>query len=392
MQIRRSPILSREERSVNVGEHELLRVIDRLYATAVGEANWNSALMGVTGLFGGAGAGVLDVDPQLGQMGDFAAYGCDRDQARSIGDLLRINPRMHYSASAPVGHVAYDGLFITEREMDRHEFYDALNTFSGFRYFLGSKLSEDRAGSAYAALHFGPSHGHPSKFEIDLFGLLTKHVRNAWRLCKSNGAADANLPPFLCERVPWGIVTIDHQGRIVTMNARAERMTAAGDGLRTSGRKLQAWKAAENRSLQKLIGATMRARDRRTLEAGGALRVARPSGRAEYVVQVFPNIRNGRQCDVQPAVVIYITDPENPQPIPNHHLVSAFGLSEREALLASLLARGESLAKAASIMRVSRNTARNHLQSVFRKTATNSQAGLQRILRTLVTVESKCRS
>jgi DNA-binding CsgD family transcriptional regulator len=65
-------------------------------------------------------------------------------------------------------------------------------------------------------------------------------------------------------------------------------------------------------------------------------------------------------------------------------LSSAFNLSRREAELASLLLRGDSLARAAECLAMSRNTARNHLQAIFRKTRTNSQSGLIRLLGLLV--------
>ena len=51
-----------------------------------------------------------------------------------------------------------------------------------------------------------------------------------------------------------------------------------------------------------------------------------------------------------------------------------FGLSEREADLAIELVRATSLAHAADRAGMALNTARNHLQSIFRKSGVSSQA------------------
>ncbi len=51
-----------------------------------------------------------------------------------------------------------------------------------------------------------------------------------------------------------------------------------------------------------------------------------------------------------------------------------FGLTDREADLAVELARCASLAQAAANCGMAGNTARNHLQSIFRKSGASSQA------------------
>jgi DNA-binding CsgD family transcriptional regulator len=105
------------------------------------------------------------------------------------------------------------------------------------------------------------------------------------------------------------------------------------------------------------------------------------------VLQVLPNIRGRLDGRAVPAAIIYVSDPLLRVEPDRHVLSTAFDLSRREADLAALLLRGDSLAQAAERLAMSRNTARNHLQAIFRKTQTNSQAGLIRLLGFLVPVD-----
>jgi DNA-binding CsgD family transcriptional regulator len=357
---------------------DLLEVVDRLYAAALGEARWPDVLRGVTQFFDAAGLCVFDVDRRRGALVKWQAHGLDEGTDEYVAHINAIDPRMKFSMRRPAGHIAFDARFISEREMDRHEFYDWQFRRSGVRYFLGSRMRDEGDVSSMIGLNFTPGHGPPSEHDIQTFTIVRNHVRNAWLLWSRRDHGPIELPGFLSERVPWGVVTLDARGRILAMNGQAERIAAANDGLRVERGHLVAAQPAENRVLQGLVAAVLRAQASPALHEGGAVLVARP-GLPGYVVQVLPNIRVGKS-GAGPAAIIYISDPLMPATPDRNVLVSAFGLTPREADLALLMLRGDSLADAADSLAIARNTARNHLQAIFRKTGTNSQAGLIRVL------------
>ena len=367
-------------------EKDLLEVIDHLYAAALGEERWPAALQMVTRFFDGAGVCVFDVDRRRQQLVNWQAYGLDEGMNDYVAHINAIDPRMRFSMQRPAGHIAWEARFITEREMDRHEFYDWQMRASGVRYFLGSRMRDEGDLSSMIGLNFTPKHGHPSERDIKTFAIVRNHVRNAWQIWNRRGHDDHELPAFLSERVPWGIITLDARGRILAMNSHAANMVAADDGLRVERGQLMVWKPAENRALQALVAAVLEASSAPAGRKGGALPVARRSGLPGYVLQVLPNIRSRLDGGAAPAAIIYVSDPLLRAEPDRHVLASAFDLSPREADLAALLLRGDSLAQAAERLAMSRNTARNHLQAIFRKTRTNSQPGLIRLLGFLVPV------
>jgi DNA-binding CsgD family transcriptional regulator len=364
-------------------EKDLLDLIDRLYAAAAGEQQWSAALKNAIDFFHGVGVCLCDMDWRRRQIDEWHAHGLP-DMGTYAAHVNAIDPRIKFSMHRPADHIAWDALFITEREMDRHEFYDWQLRLSGARYFVGSRMRDDGDLSSMLAMNFTPQHGPPSERDIETFAIVRNHVRNAWLLRSKRDERLSRLPAFLSERLPWGVITLDLHSRILALNGQAEKIAAAKDGLRIERGQLVAWKSAENRSLQQLIGNVLRAAADPVAHKAGALLVARRSGLPGYILQVLPNIRNGLDNGGSPAVIIYISDPLLRAEPDLHVLSSAFNLSRREADLAALLLRGDSLTRAAEQLAMSRNMARNHLQAIFRKTRTNSQSSLIRLLGFLV--------
>jgi DNA-binding CsgD family transcriptional regulator len=84
------------------------------------------------------------------------------------------------------------------------------------------------------------------------------------------------------------------------------------------------------------------------------------------------------------ACVIHLHDPAALL-VPSHETLQAvFGLTQREADLAVELVRFADLAAAATEAGMAFNTARVHLQNIFRKCAVSSQVQLVRLFSNLV--------
>src|SRR5262245_14240463 len=179
-------------------ERDLLDVIDRLYAAAAGEEPWPAALERVADFFHGVGICLFDIDWHRGQIDEWHAHGLP-EMGTYAAHVNAIDPRIKFSMLHPADHIAWDARFITEREMDRHEFYDWQKRLSGARYFLGSRMRDDGNRSSMVAVNFTPKHGPPSKRDIDTFAIVRNHVRNAWLLRSKREERLSRLPAFLSE-------------------------------------------------------------------------------------------------------------------------------------------------------------------------------------------------
>jgi DNA-binding CsgD family transcriptional regulator len=113
----------------------------------------------------------------------------------------------------------------------------------------------------------------------------------------------------------------------------------------------------------------------------GAVRLSRRSGRAPYIVTVYPLVRS--QCFLAPSsasALLTIVDPVGGAAMPAGIYREVFGLSPREAELAALLMAGHSIESAATNLRIRLPTARIHMRQILAKTGTARQSDVVRLL------------
>ncbi len=159
------------------------------------------------------------------------------------------------------------------------------------------------------------------------------------------------------------------------MNDAAAAILAAGDGLVFSEGDFVTRRGPETRRLQAMIGDAIASSRGNADRPGGLMLITRPSGLRPYVLRVMPAPPVERFLSRHDAAcVIYLQNLAAASAPSKASLGATFGLTEREADLAIELVRSTNLAQAAQNARMAVNTARNHLQSIFRKTGTTSQA------------------
>ena len=79
------------------------------------------------------------------------------------------------------------------------------------------------------------------------------------------------------DRLPVGVVLVDGQGRVITMNVAAEEITLLADGLGVTAGVLRAATSHETAALAGLIASAAATGSGQGLEPGGAMAVSRPS-------------------------------------------------------------------------------------------------------------------
>lgn len=184
----------------------------------------------------------------------------------------------------------------------------------------------------------------------------------------------------LLDRNPAAMLLLDGHERVVYANRRARELCTAGDGIELVAGKVSLTRSDDDQHLRRMLSDV-----RADPCAGGALRIARPSGKRAYVAVVARAARSHRAVPApQPATCIVISDPDGHAPLPSERLRAAFGLTDAEARLAALLGAGEDLRSAASEIGITYGTARARLAGIFEKTQTRRQGELIKILLTTV--------
>ncbi|MGO4562132.1 LuxR C-terminal-related transcriptional regulator [Rhizobiales bacterium 3FA27D7] len=165
-----------------------------------------------------------------------------------------------------------------------------------------------------------------------------------------------------------GVIFLDAQRRILHVNSAAETIFARTGQLLTMPAMLWGGGGMESRRLAQIIdessGAITLVRSEMALPlAVRALRMPAPEGGAI----AFPR---------KTATILFVSDPNRPAPAGIAGLCAAFGLTPRETDIVALLVAGEGPADIAARLGISLGNVRGHLNRIFGKTGTGSQAQL----------------
>jgi DNA-binding CsgD family transcriptional regulator len=191
--------------------------------------------------------------------------------------------------------------------------------------------------------------------------------------CKFAPRGSALSGEVLQQCIPWGILIIDQQRRIVFANPRARAFLDAKSGLEERNGKVHVERANTDRSLGELVHRAAGASPT-TIFAEETVGVPDRQGNTRYAVKVI----RCRTDQGEAAALLIITDLLSSVHVSRAAVTKVFHLSDREAELAELFASGLRIDAIALRMGIAVNTARIHLRNVFTKTGCASQIALAR--------------
>jgi DNA-binding CsgD family transcriptional regulator len=183
--------------------------------------------------------------------------------------------------------------------------------------------------------------------------------------------------------LPFGVVIVQHDMAVVTMNAAAEALLSRAGSPLSLTRGVLVIDPPARDLLQHHIREACRLRHGVAPGLGGDVMLRSGEGPvANFAVTVGPLAVGGRGLFVDPCAVLFVREISLGLPPGFEDQIQAlFQLTPREAGLACALASGLSLKQAAAEANIRFSTARSYLDIIFRKTATKQQSQLVALLR-----------
>ncbi len=354
-----------------MGELEtILDVVRRIHLAGSDPASWPDALKSVTDLVGGHGASFEVQDAHTLAHTQFYSHGL-----AAVGDYLEhyapLTKRLPFSMRQASGTVFHEGMFTTEREMDRDPFYMEFLAGYDMRYFLGGTVHSSADTHVLVGVQRSPRQDLPSEHESRLFKLLMPHLAQSlgtMQLLQGSAIARQTLEDALAWLVD-GVLVLDRAGTVLHANPAAMAMTSMG-ALQLRGNQLQFTDADAARRFGDALTRLSATDDP---EAGDAEFVVRRAGAPPLSLAVRP-VAN----DHTPAAfaAVYLHDPLHDRTDDARSLRSAFGLTAAEAKLAVALTAGVSPEDYAERERISANTVYTHLRHLKDKCGQSRMVGL----------------
>jgi DNA-binding CsgD family transcriptional regulator len=213
---------------------------------------------------------------------------------------------------------------------------------------------------------------------------IIPHLRNAVRIRERmmELATTVSLSRQLLQHLSFGVAVIDDTLRVVLHNLSGEKW------LRSLGPKRR-W-AHRHPGLGAAFQDLIRAACRSGAQASTRARILADNGESSCVMVVLP-LPAAHRFSVawqRPAALVTFYEPERVSKILGKVLREIYGLSNSEVRLAMKMAAGRRLQDVGAELAITRETTRSTLKSVFRKTGTNSQSQLVRLLTLLSTIDA----
>ena len=370
-------------------DQAILSALDLIYAAATDENLWPDVIRRVVALAESQAVSfcVLDSSNALRHpifhYLNFESRSVDRDRFMSeyLGDggMMERDPTVQHIVANPNQRLVLDSSLLTDREKNLSDYYSWHSSFSDTRYRMAGMISPAPHIHSGITVHRIKQLGEYENSHIEKFQFLLPHIERAVTIGYQLGTLGAlqKASTELLDANHRAIIFLGRDGRVLFANRAASEIAAAGDGLTLSGEGLALLRGTDHTKLQRLLGEALRYEGRST----GVMQAERPSGRRPFSILVAPLSReNSLMTAVQPAICVVITDPERQVSPPDESFRRLFGLTPSQARLAARLALGEGLHEAAASLNIAYSTARTQLSVIFRKTGTNRQGELVRLL------------
>ncbi|MGH6643211.1 MAG: helix-turn-helix transcriptional regulator [Bradyrhizobium sp.] len=351
----------------------LQSISNRLGDAVIDPAMWPVLMQDICSASGAMGACLLQSDVRTP---DVPMTDSAREYFKSYFDNHHHETDIRAARAVPLllaGHRAVNDqdIFTSEAEMLRDPLYAHLNGF-GLRWFTAVGFF---AGPALWGFSIQRTIGEGAFEESEKMALasLSQRLTETATLSTSVGRAVLSNVTNALGFIKRPAIAIDRFGAVLDVNATAE-VILGRDDISIVGRRLvipdKRAQSAFNAFLDRLRTAT-------DLDAlAVAPIVIRRDGKLPVVIRVLSVDGAARSPFLGARAILIFSGFDEGEAEQLAMLRQAFQLTPSEARISLCLAAGKSLEEAAQEMTIAQETARSHLKSVFRKTATHRQGEL----------------
>lgn len=215
-----------------------------------------------------------------------------------------------------------------------------------------------------------------------LYPVLARYIR-LWWLHRTERHLVHALSSAL-DLTDNGLILLSRSGEMLLANYKATTLLDGKDGLHRCDGSISAWRSQDGLRLHAAVRHAVHCNANGYAGDGESPHAAivaldRRVGHRKLLVAVVA-VRHPAIDSYDPAVIVYILDPQPDVGGLLSPVCTVYGLSASETRLVHQLARGLSLSEAAIEMRVQPHTARTYLKQVFAKTNTHRQSDLMRVV------------
>jgi DNA-binding CsgD family transcriptional regulator len=349
-----------------------------------GEAGWPDVARSFGERVPGSFVAMIGQSENRPTLNHMSTYNLDPDFGRSFADYYaQINPWDRVWASMKPMDILITEDTAPARQFSNSPFYeDWLKPLGRFDAGAGLQIRHGGSDRIYLSVHYDPdahdAYG-PALNEIyrgirghlDRSALLAKKLAGSHETALSQAALSGHGGDCA--------VVIDQDMRIMDCNASAQTALSVGAVLSSFSGRLRIGRTADTTALRQMVS---------VLGGGGALDSTRRFIQFEdrsYLARLFvlPPVPMSfaSMFAARRLFLVLVRDLTAVNDgLSDKEFSAAFGLTAAEWAMCEILVAGGTIERAAELLGIARDTARQRLKSIFRKTDTNRQAQLVALL------------
>jgi len=363
-------------------------LVSCIYDMALGHSTWESILDILHASFPDCLIMVSGDDLVRRRNIAFAHRGLSSAAASAyVASFAALNPWLAGQGEAAPGQIFHDEQLVPRDVAQQSRFYlEWLSRQGDFGAATGMVLVRQGARQLTLEIRYSPKDQTGIRERATaVLNDAVQHFRRAFEIAdRSRLTAGDGYLDGVVEDLPFAVFFVNEDLRIQYSNFQAQAMRRGGEGpFSSADGVLRAMDAEADAALRQLVQRTITLKRAPT----SVLQVARPGADERYFAIARLAGRGGRHfqlhdaiLDPGPLVMLVVHGSGEMASLPTDLLWRAFSLTESEGELAEALLQGETLADFAKVRAVSKQTLRNQLVGVMRKTGTRRQSELVALL------------
>lgn len=358
-----------------------------IYDMALGRSNWDGILDILSAQFPGCLVLVSGDDLVNRTNIVFSQRGLTPTAVSAyVNTYAPINPWLDGQAALAPYQVFHDEQLITREEAKKSRFWtEWLSKQGNYDAATGVVILREGARQLTIEIRYPADQSETRERAAAVLGEAAQHFGRAFEIStRSRFSAGRGYLDHVVEDLPFSVFFVDADLRIHYSNFAAENLRRIGGGPFSSADGiLRAVDAESDNTLRQMVQRTVNSKRTPT----SVLQLNRPDGEERYFAIARLAVRDGQHnqlhdaiLDPGPLVMLVVHGSLEIAALPMDLLWRAFSLTESEARLAEALLAGATLADFAKEREVSKQTLRNQLVGVMRKTGTRRQSELVSLL------------
>lgn len=357
-----------------------------IYDMALGRSSWENILDILAATVPGCVVLVSGDNLATGTNLAFAQRGLPTDVASAYSSYVTQNPYLQGLSSFATHQVYHDDQILPRQVAQASPFMSEwLGRAGDLSAATGVVVLRSGARQLLVELRYPAAREKELRDRAaGILGEASTHFGRAFEISNiGRFPVGAGYASAIVEDLPFTVFFVDEEMRVHYSNGHAEdlRRRSASPFASASG-VLRASDPVADEMLRKLV--------RRTVSSNRATRtvvqISPPNAEHRYFALARPAVRSGQYqlhdaiLDPDPLAMLVVHGGIEMDSLPTDLLWRAFSLTESEARLAEALLNGDTLADFARERAVSKQTLRNQLVGVMRKTGTKRQPELVSLL------------